>query len=101
MHLCVLWCRFETCSNTRSILRDTMDRAERDTDDLSSGGAGVQYLTPTKAFSKKRVTAGAAVVGAVHSSLEASMGSSKGDVIHDSWTQEEVSNVEVQESIGS
>ena len=62
-----------------------MDRAERDTDDLSSGGAGVQYLTPTKAFSKKRVTAGAAVVGAVHSSPEASMGRCKGDEIRDWW----------------
>ncbi len=78
-----------------------MDRAERDTDDLCSGGAGAQYLTPTKAFSKKRMTAGAAVVGAVHSSPEASMGHSKGEVICDGWTQEQVSNVEVQESIGS
>ncbi len=54
-----------------------MEGEERDADDLREQGGGEQYLTPTKSFSKKRVTAGAAVVGAVHASPEASMGRRK------------------------
>ncbi len=39
-----------------------------------------EYLTPTKSFSKKRVTAGAEIVGAVHCSPEANLTRAKGIV---------------------
>jgi len=47
-----------------------------------------QYLTPTKSFSKKRVTACAEIVGAVHCSPEASLARGKGTLQAESVTVE-------------
>ena len=64
---------------------------ERDESGSLHGGsteAGVEYLTPTKSFAKKRVTAGAAIVGEIRGSPEASLALQKAatDFEREAWS---------------
>ena len=52
-----------------------MDGTGGEEGNLTSGASELQFLTPSKTFAKKRVTAAASIVGAVHSSPEASFDS--------------------------
>ena len=55
--------------------RETMERESSHIDECHNGGTEAirQDLTPTKVFSKKRVTAGAHLAGALHTSPQVSM----------------------------
>ncbi len=44
---------------------------------ITSGVSGRQFLTPSKSFTKKRVTASDSIVGAIHLSPDASLARNK------------------------
>ena len=62
--------------------QDTMEGEGVEQGNLSVGSSGTHFLTPSKSFSKKRVTASSSIVGAVHSLPEASYTRNKsGDIV--------------------
>ena len=65
-----------------------MEQDESGSLHCGSTEAGVEYLTPTKSFAKKRVTASAAIVGEIRGSPEASLARQKAatDFEREAWS---------------